>query len=79
MYIVVYGGFHNVPMRRWRVLPGEMDSGGVSWAPYRRRLREVEKHLCGVEGCTCGGRDAIIETEQGNPIILSDWNLYYDC
>jgi hypothetical protein len=46
MILTLKGGFHNVKARRFHLQPG-----GV--ATYKQ-FREMERHLCGVSGCTCG-------------------------
>lgn len=50
--ITVSGGFHNVGEMTVRVAADKLSVG-----QYKR----LSNHLCGVEGCICGGRGAQIE------------------
>ena len=67
-YIIVSGGFHNVAPRRFRLptgysLQAAWDAREASQDPPPEIVSlwdRVAKHLCGVQGCLCGGRGAHI-------------------
>ena len=59
-YVTFYGGFHNCGAIRVRVNDEQYNDlkGGVYTldevlSPYQ--MERLNKHFCGVDGCTCGG------------------------
>jgi len=86
MFAIVSGGFHNVPKRRWRILPeeltelthtyyteeGEQKETFLYWSPSNKRIKQVYKHLCGIKGCRCSGIGWTLEASDGQPLIWSN-------
>ena len=55
--IEISGGYHNVPAMRVRVPADAVIRDGVDLEAILSQVvfARVQRHCCGVSGCTCGG------------------------
>lgn len=59
-YVTFYGGFHNCGAIRVRVSEEQRNDIAEGFTPLYDilsdgQLRRLNRHFCGVRGCTCGG------------------------
>lgn len=59
-YVTFYGGFHNVGPARVRVTEeqyNDLKEGFYSLSEIlsSNQMMRLNRHFCGVQGCTCGG------------------------
>lgn len=66
--------FHNTSSSA-RAKPIRFNSGRECWRIRERVMRRVERDLCGVENCSCGG----LRGRQEDPLAAEMWEAYQIC
>lgn len=59
-YVTFYGGFHNAASTRVRVSDEQYNELREGFYPLadilsEGQMKRLNRHFCGVRGCTCGG------------------------